>query len=159
LIKPKTLIIFVLLGGGAIALIATKVLMSQKPAVFQSLNKLGSVVEAQTLYQKDVKGKLTFAQAREKIAATILDSGGTKFHIYRFGMKETCGSLGCLHVAVNQKTKKEIPLQLVDLPAEQKMFKPTVHQNCFTVDQKPRYGAVKGYEICDTNAARGTTTN
>jgi hypothetical protein len=136
----------------AVCAVATVSILRQTPQAFQPIDKLGadSVKEAQLLYEKGITSKIPFSQIQQKIEGSILASGGTKFVVYNFSLPETCGTLGCLYVAVDQTTKDQIPLQLVALSPDKQMFKalPATNPGCFTVDQKSTIGRIESHEIC-----------
>jgi hypothetical protein len=138
-----------LLTIGAVAVFS---ILRQSPQTFQPIDRLGAdaVQEAQLLYEKGVISKLPFSQIQKKIEGAVLASGGTKFVVYNFSLPETCGTLGCLYVAVDQTTKDQIPLQLVTLSPDKQMFKalPANNVACFAVDQKSMIGRIESHEIC-----------
>jgi hypothetical protein len=138
-------------GLATICIIAAVSILRQTPQAFQPIESFATAkLEAQSLWEKGIKSKDSFAQAQKKIGVHFLDSGGTKFNIYAFGVPETCGTLGCLYVAVDQITKEQIPLQLSPLLSDKQMFKPlpVSKSRCFTVDQKSNTGRIESYEIC-----------
>jgi hypothetical protein len=143
------------LGIAGLLIICTIAALSiarQSPQAFQPIEKLGAdaIKEAQLLYEQGITSKIPFNQAQKTIEGSVLASGGTKFVIYKFSLPETCGTLGCLYVAVDQTTKEQIPLQLMALSANQQMFKtlPASNAGCFTVDQKSTIGRIESHEIC-----------
>jgi hypothetical protein len=152
--KEHSMLAGATLGIAALLTICTVAVVSilrQTPQAFQPIESFATAkIEAQSLWEKGIKSKDSFAQAQKKIGVHFLASGGTKFNIYAFGLPETCGTLGCLYVAVDQATKEQIPLQLMALSADKQMFKalPASNAGCFTVDQKSTIGRIESHEIC-----------
>jgi hypothetical protein len=152
--KGHTLLACAILGTTGlftVCIIAAVSILKQSPQAFQPIENFATAkLEARTLWEKGIKSKDNFAQAQKNIAVHFLSSGGTKFNIYSFNLPETCGTLGCLYIAVDQITKEQIPLQLSPLLSDKQMFKPlpVSKSGCFTVDQKSNTGRIKPYEIC-----------
>jgi hypothetical protein len=152
--KSHSILAGATLGIAGLLTIGTVAVMSilkQTPQAFQPIESFATArTEAQSLWEKGIKSKDSFAQAQKKIAVHFLASGGTKFNIYAFSLPETCGTLGCLYIAVDQTTKEQIPLQLSPLLSDKQMFKPlpVSKVGCFTVDQKSNTGRIESYEIC-----------
>lgn len=151
-LKAHCLIAGVTFSIVGIIVFAALSILRQPPQAFQPIDRLGAdtVQEAQLLYEKGVISKLPFSQIQKKIEGAVLASGGTKFVVYNFSLPETCGTLGCLYVAIDQTTKDQIPLQLVALSPDKQMFKslPATNVGCFTVDQKSMIGRIESHEIC-----------
>lgn len=151
-LKAHCLMACITFSIAGIIVVAAISILRQPPSAFQPIDKLGAdtIKEAQLLYEKGITSKIPFSDIQKKIEGSILASGGTKFIIYNFSLPETCGTLGCLYVAVDQTTKDQIPLQLMALSSDKQMFKalPENNAGCFSVDQKSAIGRIEAHEIC-----------
>jgi hypothetical protein len=119
---------------------------------YTSAAKLATSQEIDRVIQANVKLSKDFraGQIAKNLLATEIVSGGTTFIIYRFNFPQTCGKAGCLHVAVDRRSKVSIPLQLFDLPDKTIPFTSLTNTGCFSVKQ-PSNGAIEDYEICQSN--------
>jgi hypothetical protein len=121
-------------------------------SVYTGAAKLVTPQETSRVIQANVNLSHDFTAERiaDNLVATEIDSGGTTFIIYRFNFPQTCGKAGCLHVAVDRRSKVSIPLQLFDLPDKAVPFTKVAKAGCFSVKQ-PSNGSIEDYEICQPN--------
>jgi hypothetical protein len=122
-----------------------------KPA-YALASTLATPQEIDRVIQTSINLSSDFTAARiaNKLLATELVSGGTTFIIYRFNFPQTCGKAGCLHVAVDKRSKVSIPLQLFDLADKTIPFTSLTKAGCFSVKQ-PVNGSIETYEICQSH--------
>jgi hypothetical protein len=125
---------------------------SPQTGVYMSAAKLATPQEISRVIQANVNlsGDFTADRIAQNLVATEIISGGTNFIIYRFNFPQTCGKAGCLHVAVDRRSKVSIPLQLFDLPTRTIPFTKLAKAGCFSVKQ-PSNRAIEDYEICKPN--------
>ena len=127
----------------------SRVESSPQQVSYASAAKLATPQEIDRVIQANVKLSRDFRAGRiaKDLLATALVSGGTTWIVYRFNFPQTCGKAGCLHVAVDRRSKVSIPLQLFDLPDRSIPFSSLTKAGCFSVKQ-PSNGAIEDYEIC-----------
>jgi hypothetical protein len=127
-------------------------LESPPTSVYTGAAKLVTPQETSRVIQANVNLSRDFTaeQIAKNLVATEIVSGGTTFIIYRFDFPQTCGKAGCLHVAIDRRSKVSIPLQLFDLPDRTIPFTKLAKAGCFSVKQ-PSNGTIENYEICQPN--------
>jgi hypothetical protein len=117
--------------------------------VYSMATDISSTQEIERVIDRSVYTSKNFvaAQIAKKILAAQIESGGTKFTIYRFPFPQTCGKAGCLHVVVDERDKHTNSLQLIDLPDKSFPFSTLEKSGCFNVKQ-PINNTIDDYEIC-----------
>ncbi len=117
--------------------------------VYSMATDISSTQEIERVIDRSVYISKNFvaAQIAKKILAAQIESGGTKFTIYRFPFPQTCGKAGCLHVVVDERDKHTNSLQLIDLPDKSFPFSTLEKSGCFNVKQ-PINNTIDDYEIC-----------
>jgi hypothetical protein len=125
--------------------------MFDKPpsGLYVMATDLASAQEIEKIIDRSVTTSANFPPARiiKYLVAAQIHSGGTTFTIYRFNFPQTCGKAGCLHVAVNERNKQAVSLQLVDLPDKSLPFSSVQKSDCFNARQ-PVNNSIDNYEIC-----------
>jgi hypothetical protein len=117
--------------------------------VYSLATDISSTQEIERVIDRSVYTSKSFIapQIAKKILAAQIESGGTKFTIYRFDFPQTCGKAGCLHVVVDERDKYTNSLQLIDLPDKSFPFSSIKKKGCFNVRQ-PVNNTIDDYEIC-----------
>jgi hypothetical protein len=117
--------------------------------LYSMATDIKSTQEIEQLVDRSVYTSKSFvaSQVAKKILAAQIESGGTKFTIYRFNFPQTCGKAGCLHVVVDERDKHAVSLQLIDLPDKSFPFSSVNKKGCFNTRQ-PLNNSIDDYEIC-----------
>jgi hypothetical protein len=117
--------------------------------IYSIATDISSTKEIERVIARSVYTSKSFvaSQIAKKILAAQLESGGTKFTIYRFNFPQTCGKAGCLHVVVDERDKHTVSLQLIDLPDKSFPFSSVNKKGCFNTRQ-PLNNSIDDYEIC-----------